>query len=227
MLRIDTVDFVPCMLRGGFTFSQRGRPVWAAQDPERSPMSTRPQPSRSQLSPEHRQLFLRMLPGITDFARQRFMHLGPDAKQEAVAEVIAAALVMFVHLAHAGRESLAYPTVLAMYGVRRYRSGRKVAGSQGSRDVMSRRCQLARGITVEQLTRPSDDGSSWQEIVVEDKHAGPAEVAATRMDFSPGCSPCRSGNGRSPSCSPLANRPAQRRSGLAYLRHESANCAVN
>jgi len=125
-----------------------------------------------------------MLPGIRRFARQRFSHLDPDAKQEAVAEVIAAALVMFVHLAHAGRESLAYPTVLARYGVRRYRSGRKVAGSQGSRDVMSHVCRLANGVTVERLSRPSDDSKSWEEIVVEDRNAGPAEVAATRMDFS-------------------------------------------
>ena len=147
-------------------------------------MSTRPQPTRSPLSPEHQQLFLQMLPGITNVARQRFAKLDPEAKEEATAEVVAAAYLMFVSLVLDGRESLAYPTVLARYGVRRYRSGRKVAGSQGSRDVMSRRCQLARGITVEQLTRPSDDGSSWQEIVVEDKNAGPAEVAATRMDFS-------------------------------------------
>ena len=147
-------------------------------------MRTNPQPTRPSLSPEHQQLFLQMLPGIRRFARQRFVHLDPDAKQEAVAEVIAAALVMFVHLAHAGRESLAYPTVLARYGVRRYRSGRKVAGSQGSRDVMSRACRLANGVTVERLSRLGDDGKSWEEIVVEDKNAGPAEVAATRMDFA-------------------------------------------
>jgi len=147
-------------------------------------MRTNPQPTRSPLSPEHQQLFLQMLPGIRRFARQRFAQLDPESKEEATAETVAAAFLMFVHLARAGRESLAYPTVLARYGVRRYRSGRKAAGSQSSRDVMSRACRLANGVTVERLDRPSVDGKSWEEIVVEDRNAGPAEVAATRMDFS-------------------------------------------
>jgi hypothetical protein len=37
---------------------------------------------------------------------------------------------------------------------------------------------------VEQLDHFDDPTSEWQQIVVEDKHSGPADVATTRVDFA-------------------------------------------
>ena len=36
---------------------------------------------------------------------------------------------------------------------------------------------------VEQLDHFDDPTDEWQELVVEDKHSGPADVATTRIDF--------------------------------------------
>ena len=39
-------------------------------------------------------------------------------------------------------------------------------------------------MSVEQLDRFDDPTGEWQELVVEDRHSGPAEVATTRVDFA-------------------------------------------
>jgi DNA-binding NarL/FixJ family response regulator len=38
-------------------------------------------------------------------------------------------------------------------------------------------------VSVERLDLFDDPNDEWQEIVVEDKHSGPADIAATRVDF--------------------------------------------
>ena len=70
--------------------------------------------------------FLAMLPAIVNHAGITFRHLNPEARQDAVAECVANALVAYARLAELGKESLAYPTVLAIYAVRQYRDGRRV-----------------------------------------------------------------------------------------------------
>ena len=138
---------------------------------------------KQKLTVEHRH-FLKMLPTITRVARQAFSNLDPEAKEEAVAEVIAAAFILFVGLARDGRESLAYPTVLAMYGVRRVRVGRQAATPQNVRDVSSLYCQLNKGFSLQRLDRYDRDESAWLEVVVEDRTTNPADVAAARIDIA-------------------------------------------
>jgi hypothetical protein len=124
-----------------------------------------------------------MLPAITRVARQSFAGLDPEAKEEATAEVIAMSYMMFVSLVEQGRESLAYPSVLAMYGVRRVKIGRMAATPQNCKDVASTYCQLTKGVSVERLDRFDKEDNAWQEVVVQDKHATPADVAAARIDI--------------------------------------------
>ncbi len=47
-----------------------------------------------------------------------------------------------------------------------------------------RYCQLAKHITVEQLSEFDREQGEWREALLEDRHAGPAEVAASRIDIS-------------------------------------------
>jgi hypothetical protein len=83
---------------------------------------------KRKVTAKHQELFATtMLPTIIRIARQNFSHLDPEAKEEATAEVVAAAFIMFVGLVRDGRASLAFPSVLGMYGVRRVRIGRSVA----------------------------------------------------------------------------------------------------
>jgi hypothetical protein len=141
--------------------------------------------SRRKVTAKHQELFVTtMLPAITRIARQNFSHLDPEAKEEATAEVVAAAFIMFVGLVRDGREALAFPSVLGMYGVRRVRIGRQAATPMNVRDVSSVYCQLKKKIRLERLDTYDCETQSWQEVLVEDRHSGPAEIAASRMDFA-------------------------------------------
>jgi len=142
-----------------------------------------PKKARRKLGSEHNHLFLAMLPKITSMARIAFRELDPEAKQEATAEVIASAYVMFIALVQQGRQTLAYPTVLATYGIKRVKIGRMSATPMNVRDVSSTHCQLNKGVQVERLDKYDRSTQGWHEILIEDRHAGPADVAATRIDF--------------------------------------------
>jgi len=135
-------------------------------------------------SPPWHEPFLAMLPAIERHARIAFRHLDPEARADAVEEVIANALVAFVRLVELGKADVAYATPLAMFGIRQFRAGRRVGSKLNVRDVTSSYCQRAKGVCVGRLDRYDRDEEEWKEVVVEDKHAGPAEVAATRIDFS-------------------------------------------
>jgi hypothetical protein len=52
------------------------------------------------------------------------------------------------------------------------------------RDVSSPCCQVHKRITVERLDRFDDKKGEWKEVLVEDRHAGPAETAAARIDVA-------------------------------------------
>ncbi len=147
-----------------------------------------PQKPKPELTREHKQQFVTMLPTITRVARQTFSGLDAEAKGEAVAEVVAHAYVMFVGLVERGKESLAYASVLAMYGARRVKIGRKAATKMNSSDISSLRCQLRKGVQLKRLDRYDATDEVWETVLVEDKHAGPAEVAAARIDIGDWCS---------------------------------------
>jgi DNA-directed RNA polymerase specialized sigma24 family protein len=124
-----------------------------------------------------------MLPAICLHARICFRRLDPEAREEAVQEVLCNAMRAYVRLVELGKVDVAYPTVLARYGVAQVRDGRKVGAKLNIRDVMSPYCQRQKGVVVERLDLYDAEEDAWREILVEDRHAGPADVAATRMDF--------------------------------------------
>jgi hypothetical protein len=124
-----------------------------------------------------------MLAMITKTARVAFRDLDAEAKEEAVAEVVAAAFIMFVGLVERGREALAYGSVLANFGVKRVKIGRKAATPMNVRDISSEYSQLAKGLSLQRLDRFDTEENAWREVVVEDHRVGPAEVVATKLDF--------------------------------------------
>ena len=77
-----------------------------------------------------------------------------------------------------------YPTVLARYAVAQIHDGRKVGGKLNVRDVSSNYAQRRKGFHVERLDQFDDEENQWQEILVEDRNAGPADVATTKIDFT-------------------------------------------
>jgi hypothetical protein len=128
--------------------------------------------------------FEAMIPAIETHAKIAFRHLNADAREEAVQEVVCNACCAYARLVTLKRTHLAYASVLARFGVAQAKAGRRVGGRLNVRDVTSEYCRQKKGVVVEQLDKFDADENCWLEVVVEDKHAGPAEVAATRIDFS-------------------------------------------
>ncbi len=133
--------------------------------------------------PSWQKHFLALLPGILRHAKIAFACLEPEARQEAVQEVVANACQAYARLVELGKTDLAYASALARYGVRQTRDNRKVGGHLNVRDVLSKYCQNRKGLTVERLDHFDTTEEAWQEVLVEDKHCGPAQVACSRIDF--------------------------------------------
>jgi hypothetical protein len=117
--------------------------------------------------------FLAMLPAIQFNARIAFRHLKPEAREEAVAECLANALVAYTRLYALGKVDLAYPTVLARYAVAQVKDGRKVGGHLNICDVSSTYCQRQKRINVERLDHFDEEENVWQEAVVQDTRMAP------------------------------------------------------
>lgn len=128
--------------------------------------------------------FEAMLPLIERHATIAFRHLNPDTREEAIQETVCNACQAYSRLVDLGRNDVAYPGALARFGVAQTRSGRKVGGTQNCCDILSDYCQQRQDILVERLHHYDSEEQAWTEILAEDKHAGPAETAIVRIDFS-------------------------------------------
>jgi hypothetical protein len=128
--------------------------------------------------------FLEMLPVIRRYERMAFRDRDPEARAEKVQEVIANSFVAFCRLVEQGKAELAYPTTLAMYAIRQVKSGRHVGSSLNVHDVSSTHCRIRKGVRLVRLGHFDEDAREWKEILIEDHRAGPAEIAAARIDFA-------------------------------------------
>ena len=133
--------------------------------------------------PDHRQAFDTMIPRITRIAKISFRHLKPEARDEAVQEVLCNSWRSYNRLVERGKADVAYPSVLARLACKQVRDHRKVGGRLNVKDVLSSYCQARKNVVVQRLDQRDPDGE-WIEAIVEDKTAGPAQIAATRIDFS-------------------------------------------
>jgi len=128
--------------------------------------------------------FLALLPAVLRQARIAFRSLDPEKREDALAEVIANTFAAYARLVELDKESIAFPTPLARYAIRRFHDGRHVGNKFNSRDVSSKHCQRLQNIKVTSFHRFDPNEGQWREILVEDKHATPADVAMIRLDFA-------------------------------------------
>ncbi len=141
-------------------------------------------PIRRQVPFSWQRRFLELVPAIERFARFAFRHLDPAARDEAVAEATAAALVAYRRLVQLGRQQIAYATPLARYAVLHVFNGRHVGGRQNYTDALSRSAQRRHGFEVLSLHRTNRNGIKWVELLVTpESRVTPAEVVATRIDI--------------------------------------------
>jgi hypothetical protein len=130
-------------------------------------------------------VYAKMLPSIKRHARIAFRYLKPEAKQEAVQNVLANTWAALVGLARRGKLEKAFPSVLATFAEKQTRDHRIVGGHLAIKDILSKYCQTHKGVVVERLDRREKvDENEWCEVLVEDRHAGPADTARVRIDFS-------------------------------------------
>ena len=134
--------------------------------------------------PAWHELFLRMLPAIRRHARISFRHLNPDSRAEAIQNAICNACSAISRLAELDKLDLAYPTVLARFAVAQTKDGRMLGCPLNCQDISSRYCRRKKNVRMDRLDRFDEEENAWQEVVVEDRHVGPAETARVRLDFS-------------------------------------------
>jgi hypothetical protein len=125
-----------------------------------------------------------MLPRIRRQAAYYLRHLSKKDRADAIQEVVVCAFVNYVRLIERGKADVAYAGPLARYAACQYFRGRRVGNRMNGHDISSAYCQRRKKIMVEQLNRFDEPKSEWEQLVVEDRHSTPAEVATTRIDFA-------------------------------------------
>src|SRR6266436_2108 len=139
--------------------------------------------SRAHQSPSDACSFERLLAPIQQCAAYAFRKLSRARREELMAEVVANAYVAFALLIERGLESVIYPTVLAKYAIRQICEGRRVGSRQNIRDVLSAYSQARKRFSVKPLEGQSATGQ-WQERLLCDRRATPADLVACKLDFS-------------------------------------------
>jgi hypothetical protein len=128
--------------------------------------------------------FLAMLPAIRRSAQVAFRKVSPELRHDLIEEVVANSYVAFVRLVERGQADRAAPSPLARFAIAQIRVGRRVGSRLRIGDAMSNYAQFRKQFSVERLDHFSEEKGCWGEILVEDKRATPADVAACRIDFA-------------------------------------------
>ena len=128
--------------------------------------------------------FLTMLPAIRRSAQVSFRKLPPELRHDLIEEVVANSYVAFARLVERGEADRALATPLARYAIAQIRVGRRVGSRLRIGDALSTYAQFRKQFSVERLDQFSEEKGCWGEILVEDKRATPADVAAWRIDFA-------------------------------------------
>ncbi len=141
------------------------------------------EPQTSSTEPDRDAKFLAMLPRIRRQAAYYLRHLSKKDRADAVQEVVASAFVSWVRLMiEVSRTSPTLAHWPAMLPANTSLVGES-ACSMNCNDVTSDYCRQKKGLFFEQLDRIDESTGEWEELVVEDRHSTPAEVASTRIDF--------------------------------------------
>jgi hypothetical protein len=128
--------------------------------------------------------FLAMLPAIRRRAHITFRAADLELREELIQEVVANSFAAYARLVELGKEELAFPYPLARFAIGQVRAGRRLGNTLSIREAMSEYAQRHKGFQVERLNYFDEEENRWQEIVVEDKRATPADIAACRIDFA-------------------------------------------
>jgi hypothetical protein len=126
-----------------------------------------------------------VLPRVLAHGHCYFRHVrSAELKEEYVAEMVALTWKWYCRLAERGKDASRFPTALATFAARAVRCGRKLAGMDRARDVLSPLAQWRQGFAVGKLPECSSLNGSPLEDALRDNTRSPVdEQAAFRLDF--------------------------------------------
>ena len=169
-------------------------------------------------SPSVSAVYAKMLPSIKRHARIAFRYLNPEEKQEAVQNVLANTWDALVGLARRGKLDQAFPSILAKFAEKQTRDHRITGGHLDVKDVLSPYCQAKKNLKVERLDKYDRVNECWydpedccHELLAESRNVTPADLAASRIDFSDWLASLPVAIVALPSTSVLATAPAMPR----------------
>ena len=136
--------------------------------------------------PEWHEVFLRLLPAIVTHAKIAFRHLDPEAKQEAVQDVVCNACSCRGAAGRIGQARSGLPERAGHTSPSaRSRMAARSAATLNVNDVLSPYCQQRKNVKVESIDHFDDDENGWRQAVVVDTRSSPVpEIVAFRCDFS-------------------------------------------
>jgi hypothetical protein len=126
-----------------------------------------------------------VLPKVLSHGSVYFRHLrSAELKEEYIAEMVALTWKWHLRLAERGKDATRFPTALASYAARAVRSGRRLAGMDRSKDVLSPQAQRRKGFAVGKLPEGSTlNGNPLEEALADNTQSPVVEQVCFRLDF--------------------------------------------
>lgn len=133
----------------------------------------------------HEQFVNHVLPTVQAIASIRFSSLPQVEQEEGLAEATATAMLAFVRLLRRGKDPVVFAGRLAKIAVLRVLAGRLAGSPDNSQDVLSRLARNRHGHHLQGFDSESRlNGADWESALVENARITPADLAASRIDFS-------------------------------------------
>jgi DNA-directed RNA polymerase specialized sigma24 family protein len=128
--------------------------------------------------------FLAHLPRFRAHARFALRHIhSPEIRADLLAETIAIAWKHFVALTQRGKDPTTFIAVLALRCSQAVRGGRRLAGSESMKDVMSPVARVRHGFAVGPLDDHFREDDDLTEALADNTQSEVPEQAAFRIDF--------------------------------------------
>ena len=129
--------------------------------------------------------FLALLPRIRTHGRVFFRHLKClDKREDAIAEMVALCWRSFVRLVRRGKDPAQFPSALASYAARAVRNGRRLAGMNRPKDVLSPLAQQRHEFAVQSIPDGSSlMGNVFAEALTDNTQSPVFEQVSFRLDF--------------------------------------------
>jgi hypothetical protein len=125
-----------------------------------------------------------ILPKVVSHGRVHFRGLKAERQEECIAEMVALSWAWHRRLAERGKDATQFPTAIARFAGRAVGSGRRLAGMDRAKDVLSPQARQRHGFAVSKLPDCSTlDGSPLHEALHDNTKSPPDRQAMFRLDF--------------------------------------------